>query len=117
MAWCQFHFHSIDIIFIHFKDRFLSQAAEKVHGCVHLKIEIYLYFQHLFFVFVSLFHLRFIQFVSFKFKVYMADGSQSWRSVSGNTAHTLTAESCDMGMVFTFNCFRFNKYKFNKYSF
>lgn len=70
-------------------------------------------------MFVSLFHLRFIQFallsVSFKFKVYVADGSHSWRSVSGNTAHTLTAESCDMGMVFTFNCFRFNKYKFNKY--
>lgn len=36
------HFYSL-------KDRFLSHAAEKVHGCLHLKIDIYLCFHgHLF---------------------------------------------------------------------
>lgn len=37
-------------------------------------------------------------------QVYTADGSPwSWRNVSGETAHTLAAESCDRGMLFMRN--------------
>lgn len=112
----------VSVSFPFLKDHSLSRAAEEVQGCIHQRNNIYLYFlwhvnlfnikTFIYFVFSShsstrdsLLHFALISAsLPPDLQVYTADGSlQSWRNVSGETAHTSAVESCDRGMLFMFN--------------